>query len=62
VTSGRHRSPAPGDPLSPTSLDFGARALGISVTERDRLEDSLAEAVAHDGPAMVEVMADPNLV
>jgi len=37
-------------------------ALGIRVAERDRLDDALAEAVAHDGPAMVEVMADPNLV
>ena len=37
-------------------------ALGIRVTERDQLDDALAEAVAHDGPAMVEVMADPNLV
>jgi thiamine pyrophosphate-dependent acetolactate synthase large subunit-like protein len=37
-------------------------ALGIRVTQRDRLDDALAEAVAHDGPAMVEVMADPNLV
>jgi thiamine pyrophosphate-dependent acetolactate synthase large subunit-like protein len=32
------------------------------VTERDRLDAALAEAVAHDGPAMVEVMTDPDLV
>jgi pyruvate oxidase len=37
-------------------------ALGIRVSERDQLDAALAEAVAHDGPAMVEVIADPNLV
>jgi thiamine pyrophosphate-dependent acetolactate synthase large subunit-like protein/nitrite reductase/ring-hydroxylating ferredoxin subunit len=37
-------------------------ALGIRVSERDGLDAALAEAVAHDGPAMVEVMTDPNLV
>jgi pyruvate oxidase len=37
-------------------------ALGIRVTERDALDAALAEAVAHDGPAMVEVMTDPDLV
>jgi pyruvate oxidase len=37
-------------------------ALGIRVTERRALDAALAEAVAHDGPAMVEVMTDPNLV
>ena len=37
-------------------------AVGIRVAERDGLDAALAEAVAHDGPAMVEVMTDPNLV
>ena len=37
-------------------------ALGIRVTDREGLDDALAEAVAHTGPSMVEVMADPNLV
>jgi len=37
-------------------------ALGVRVTDREALDDALAEAVAHDGPAMVEVMADPDLV
>ena len=37
-------------------------ALGIRVTDAAELDAALAEAVAHDGPAMVEVMADPNLV
>ncbi len=37
-------------------------ALGIRVTDRSQLDAALAEAVAYDGPAMVEVMADPDLV
>jgi pyruvate oxidase len=37
-------------------------ALGIRVTDPGELDAALAEAVAHDGPAMVEVMTDPNLV
>ena len=37
-------------------------ALGVRVTDRAQLDAALAEAVAHDGPAMVEVMTDPDLV
>jgi thiamine pyrophosphate-dependent acetolactate synthase large subunit-like protein len=37
-------------------------ALGIRVTDAAELDAALAEAVAHDGPAMVEVIADPTLV
>jgi pyruvate oxidase len=37
-------------------------ALGIRVTDRSQLDAALAEAVAYDGPAMVEVMTDPDLV
>jgi pyruvate oxidase len=37
-------------------------ALGIRVTDRDELDAALAAAVTHDGPAMVEVITDPNLV
>jgi thiamine pyrophosphate-dependent acetolactate synthase large subunit-like protein len=37
-------------------------ALGIRVTDRERLDDALAEARDHDGPALVEVMTDPELV
>jgi pyruvate/2-oxoacid:ferredoxin oxidoreductase beta subunit len=29
---------------------------------RDQLDSALAAAVAHDGPAMVEVIGDPDLV
>jgi pyruvate oxidase len=37
-------------------------ALGIRVTAAGQLDDALARAAAHDGPAMVEVMADPELI
>jgi thiamine pyrophosphate-dependent acetolactate synthase large subunit-like protein len=37
-------------------------ALGIRVTDRSQLDEALAAAAAHDGPAMVEVMADPELI
>ena len=37
-------------------------ALGIRVTDAAELDDAIAKALAHDGPAMVEVVADPNLI
>jgi pyruvate oxidase len=37
-------------------------ALGIRVTQASQLDDALARALAHDGPAMVEVVSDPELV
>jgi pyruvate oxidase len=37
-------------------------ALGVRVTDGAALDAALAEAVAYDGPAMVEVMTDPDLV
>ena len=37
-------------------------AMGIRVTQRDDLDAALAKAVAHAGPAMVEVMTDADLV
>ncbi len=37
-------------------------ALGIRVTAADQLEGALAEALAHEGPATVEILADPLLV
>jgi thiamine pyrophosphate-dependent acetolactate synthase large subunit-like protein len=36
--------------------------LGLRVTAADQLEGALAEALAHDGPATVEVLADPLLI
>ncbi len=37
-------------------------ALGIRVTSKDALEPALAKALAHDGPSLVEVMSDPELI
>ncbi len=37
-------------------------ALGIRVTDRSELDDALARALAHDGPALVEVVSDAALV
>ncbi|MDJ0949690.1 MAG: thiamine pyrophosphate-binding protein [Alphaproteobacteria bacterium] len=35
---------------------------GVRVTKADQLDDAIAAAIAHDGPALVEVIADPALV
>ena len=37
-------------------------ALGIRVTEAAQLDEAIAKALAHDGPALVEIVADPNLI
>ena len=37
-------------------------ALGVRVTESGQLDDALAMALDHDGPSLVEVIADPELV
>ena len=37
-------------------------AKGIRVTDEADLDDALEEALAHDGPALVEVMTDPALI
>ncbi len=37
-------------------------AQGILVTEKEQLDDAIAEALADDGPSLVEVMADPELI
>jgi pyruvate oxidase len=37
-------------------------ALGVRVTQSDQLEGALYEALAHDGPATVEILSDPLLV
>ncbi|MEO1511470.1 MAG: thiamine pyrophosphate-dependent enzyme, partial [Planctomycetota bacterium] len=36
--------------------------LGIRVTEPGELVEAIGQALEHDGPATVEVMADANLV
>jgi thiamine pyrophosphate-dependent acetolactate synthase large subunit-like protein/CDGSH-type Zn-finger protein/nitrite reductase/ring-hydroxylating ferredoxin subunit len=35
---------------------------GVRVTERDALADAVAEALAYEGPSMVEVVSDPELI
>jgi len=37
-------------------------AFGIRVESGDQLDDALAAAFAHDGPALVDVVSDPQLV
>lgn len=37
-------------------------AKGIRVTKSDTLDDAFREALAHDGPALVEVMTDASLI
>jgi thiamine pyrophosphate-dependent acetolactate synthase large subunit-like protein len=37
-------------------------AMGLRVTEASELGDALEEALSHPGPALVEVMTDPELV
>jgi len=37
-------------------------AWGIRVVEKEKLDDAIRSALEHDGPALVEVMTDPELV
>ena len=37
-------------------------AFGVRVTDRAELDRALADAVGYDGPAMIEVMTDADLV
>ncbi len=37
-------------------------ALGVRVTERSELDDALARGLAHDGPSLIEVVTDAELV
>jgi pyruvate oxidase len=37
-------------------------ALGIRVTEASELDSALRRALDHDGPSLLEVMTDPELV
>lgn len=36
--------------------------LGIQVTKKEELDDALAEALGHEGAALVEIIADPELI
>ena len=49
------------------SIGFAAYAklcggFGRKVTAADQLDDALREALDHDGPALVEIMSDPELI
>ncbi len=35
---------------------------GMRVTKAEQLETALADAIAHSGPALVEIMSDPDLI
>jgi len=37
-------------------------ALGIRVEDKSELENQMEKVLAHDGPALLEVMADVNLI
>ncbi len=37
-------------------------AQGLRVTDRSQLDAAIAEALAHDGPSLVEVVSDPDLI
>ncbi len=37
-------------------------AFGVRVTDRAQLDDALAAALAHDGPALVDIVTDADLV
>ncbi|MGI9543518.1 MAG: thiamine pyrophosphate-binding protein, partial [Cyclobacteriaceae bacterium] len=49
---------------NPNFADFANNcgALGIRVTEKDQLDEAMEKAFAHNGPAMVEVIADVALI
>ena len=49
---------------NPNFADFATAcgALGVRVHNRAQLERGLAEALAHDGPALVEIMSDAALI
>ncbi len=35
---------------------------GVRVTQKDELDEAMAQALAYDGPALVEILADPELI
>ena len=52
------------DLLNPSFADYAGLcgALGIRVTDEAELDRALTEALAHEGPSLVEVVTDPELV
>ena len=49
---------------NPNFADFATNcgALGIRVTEKSELDEALQKALAHSGPAMVEIISDKDLI
>ena len=49
---------------NPSFADYAdiCGALGVRVTEKSQLDDALARALEHPGPALVEILADPTLI
>jgi thiamine pyrophosphate-dependent acetolactate synthase large subunit-like protein len=49
---------------NPSFADYATScgALGIRVTEAAELRDAMTRALAHDGPALVEVISDASLL
>ncbi len=37
-------------------------AKGFRVTGKEQLDEAITEALSHDGPSLVEVMSDPELI
>jgi thiamine pyrophosphate-dependent acetolactate synthase large subunit-like protein len=37
-------------------------SLGVQVATPDSLDEALAHALAHDGPSLVEIASDPELI
>ena len=49
---------------NPNFADYATScgAIGIGVVSREELDDALARAIAHPGPALVEIIADAQLI
>ena len=49
---------------NPNFVDFaiGCGGLGVRVSTPQQLEPALAEAISYAGPALVEILTDPDLV
>ena len=49
---------------NPSFADFANNCggLGIRIEEPGQLEAALRKAIAHEGPALVEIIADPELI
>lgn len=50
--------------VNPSFADYAGLcgALGIRVEDPEELDDAMARALAHDGPSLVEMISDPELV